>query len=280
MSLEVKIKKKLKEFTLESELNVETGCTGLMGPSGSGKSITLKCIAGVETADSGRIVLDGKILYDSEKKIDLPPQKRKIGYLFQGYALFPNMTIEENIKTGLRAKGFPKDEIEQKTNDMMKRFHIEELAKRYPRQISGGQKQRTALARMLVCEPEVILMDEPFSALDEYLREQMQDELSNMLAMLDKPAILQMQQFGYPVIMDVTHSLQQPNQTSGVTGGLPALIETIAKAAIAVGTDGLFIETHPEPSKAKSDGANMLQLDLLEEMLTKLVRIREAVRSN
>ena len=176
MSLEVKIKKKLKEFTLESELNVETGCTGLMGPSGSGKSITLKCIAGVETADSGRIVLDGKILYDSEKKIDLPPQKRKIGYLFQGYALFPNMTIEEKI--------------EQKTNDMMKRFHIEELAKRYPRQISGGQKQRTALARMLVCEPEVILMDEPFSALDEYLREQMQDELSNMLAMLDKPAIL------------------------------------------------------------------------------------------
>ena len=81
MSLEVKIKKKLKEFTLESELNVETGCTGLMGPSGSGKSITLKCIAGVETADSGRIVLDGKILYDSEKKIDLPPQKRKISIL-------------------------------------------------------------------------------------------------------------------------------------------------------------------------------------------------------
>ena len=190
MSLEVKIKKKLKEFTLESELHVETGCTGLMGPSGSGKSSTLKCIAGVETADSGRIVLDGKILYDSEKKIDLPPQKRKIGYLFQGYALFPNMTIEENIKTGLKAKKLPKDEIEQKTNDMMKRFHIEELAKRYPRQISGGQKQRTALARMLVCEPEVILMDEPFSALDEYLREQMQDELSNMLEILDKPAIL------------------------------------------------------------------------------------------
>ena len=168
MSLEVKIKKKLKEFTLESELHVETGCTGLMGPSGSGKSITLKCIAGVQTADSGRIILDGRVLYDSEKKINLSPQKRKIGYLFQGYALFPNMTIEEN----------------------MKRFHIEELAKRYPRQISGGQKQRTALARMLACEPEVILMDEPFSALDEYLREQMQDELSNMLTMLNKPAIL------------------------------------------------------------------------------------------
>ena len=180
MSLEIKIKKKLKEFTLESELNIEAGCTGLMGPSGSGKSITLKCIAGVETADSGRIILDGKVLYDSEKKINLPPQKRKIGYLFQGYALFPNMTIEENIK----------DEMEQKTKEMMKRFHIEELAKRYPRQISGGQKQRTALARMLVCEPEVILMDEPFSALDEYLREQMQEELSSLLEQLKKPAIL------------------------------------------------------------------------------------------
>ena len=94
---------------------------------------------------------------------------------------------------------------------------------------------------------------------------------------VDYRGIPQMQQFGYPVIMDVTHSLQQPNQTSGVTGGLPTLIETIAKAAIAVGADGLFIETHPEPSKAKSDGANMLQLDLLEGLLIKLVRIREAV---
>lgn len=95
---------------------------------------------------------------------------------------------------------------------------------------------------------------------------------------VDYRAIPQMQQFGYPVIMDVTHSLQQPNQTSGITGGLPALIETIAKAAVAVGIDGLFIETHPEPSIAKSDGANMLQLDLLEGLLERLVRIREAIR--
>ena len=203
MSLEVKIKKKLKEFTLESELNVETGCTGLMGPSGSGKSITLKCIAGVETADSGRIVLDGKILYDSEKKIDLPPQKRKIGYLFQGYALFPNMTIEENIKTGLRAKGFPKDEIEQKTNDMMKRFHIEELAKRYPRQISGGQKQRTALARMLVCEPEVILMDEPTSALDPIST----NKIEELAIELKKD---------YTIVI-VTHNMQQAARVSDDT---------------------------------------------------------------
>ncbi len=95
---------------------------------------------------------------------------------------------------------------------------------------------------------------------------------------VDYRGIPQMQEFGYPVIMDVTHSLQQPNQTSGVTGGLPTLIETIAKAAIAVGADGLFIETHPQPCKAKSDGANMLQIDLLEGLLRKLVRIREAIK--
>lgn len=95
---------------------------------------------------------------------------------------------------------------------------------------------------------------------------------------VDYRGIPQMQAFGFPVVMDVTHSLQQPNQTSGVTGGMPALIETIAKAAIAVGADGLFIETHPEPAAAKSDGANMLQLDLLEGLLTRLVRIREAIK--
>lgn len=95
---------------------------------------------------------------------------------------------------------------------------------------------------------------------------------------VDYRGIPQMQAFGFPVVMDVTHSLQQPNQTSGVTGGMPALIETIAKAAIAVGADGLFIETHPEPTVAKSDGANMLQLDLLEGLLTRLVRIREAIK--
>lgn len=95
---------------------------------------------------------------------------------------------------------------------------------------------------------------------------------------VDYRGIPLMQAFGFPVVMDVTHSLQQPNQTSGVTGGMPALIETIAKAAIAVGADGLFIETHPEPAVAKSDGANMLQLDLLEGLLTRLVRIREAIK--
>ena len=133
-----------------------------MGPSGSGKSMTLKCIAGIEQPDSGEIILNKNPLFDSSKKIDFPPQKRKIGYLFQGYALFPNMTVEENIQCGLKAKKLAKPDRERRTVEMMEKFRIKELAKRYPRQLSGGQKQRTALARLMVYEPDVILLDEPF----------------------------------------------------------------------------------------------------------------------
>ena len=173
--------KVLDELCLEVK---ENEFLTLLGPSGCGKTTTLRIIGGFERPDSGKVLFDGTDI------TNVPANKRNLNTVFQKYALFGHMTIEENIKTGLKAKKLPKDEIKQKANDMMKRFHIEELAKRYPRQISGGQKQRTALARMLACEPEVILMDEPFSALDEYLREQMQDELSNMLTMLNKPAIL------------------------------------------------------------------------------------------
>ena len=190
MKLEIGIRKKLKEFVLEAEFAIDNGCTGLMGPSGSGKSMTLKCIAGIETPDEGRILLDGKPLFDSAKKINLPPQKRKIGYLFQGYALFPNMTVEENIQCGLKAKKMPKGQIKERTDEMLERFQIRELAKRYPRQLSGGQKQRTAIARLMAYEPEVILLAEPLSALDAELREELQQELSGMLADFQKPSIL------------------------------------------------------------------------------------------
>ena len=159
MNLEVKIQKKLKEFQLEASFSVGNECVGLMGPSGSGKSMTLKCIAGIEPPDRGEIILNKNPLFDSTKKIDLPPQKRKIGYLFQGYALFPNMTVEENIQCGLKAKKLAKSDRARRTEEMMEKFRIKELAKRYPRQLSGGQKQRTALARLMVYEPDVILLD-------------------------------------------------------------------------------------------------------------------------
>lgn len=190
MGLVVSIEKILKEFTLKAQLKADAECLGLMGPSGSGKSMTLKCIAGIETPDKGKIILDGKVLFDSDKIINLTPQERKIGYLFQGYALFPNMTVEENIHTGLKARKMSKQEIENRTMEMLKRFHIEELQNRYPRQLSGGQKQRAALARLMAYEPEVILLDEPFSALDEDLREELQHEIRNMLADFHRPSIL------------------------------------------------------------------------------------------
>ena len=184
MSLEVKIKKKLKEFTLESELNVETGCTGLMGPSGSGKSITLKCIAGVETADSGRIVLDGKILYDSEKKIDLPPQKRKIGYLFQGYALFPNMTIEENLalaytrasKQSPFSRAITKKKI-QFFRENLARYNmgIEDRMKTKIGLLSGGQRQVVTLLMCTLSIPKLFLLDEHTAALDPATAEKVMD---------------------------------------------------------------------------------------------------------
>ena len=190
MRLEVKIFKKLKEFDLNVEFTADKGCTGLIGSSGSGKSMTLRCIAGIEKPDSGRIVLGDKVLYDSEKKINLPPGKRHVGYLFQSYALFPNMTVRKNIEAGPRAAKFKKDEIDKRVNDMLVKFHVEELADRYPRQLSGGQKQRVALARLMACEPNVILLDEPFSALDEELKESLQDEMKSLLDSVDKPSIL------------------------------------------------------------------------------------------
>lgn len=190
MNLEVKIQKRLKEFQLEASFSVGNECVGLMGPSGSGKSMTLKCIAGIEQPDSGEIILNKNPLFDSSKKIDFPPQKRKIGYLFQGYALFPNMTVEENIQCGLKAKKLAKLDRARRTEEMMEKFRIKELAKRYPRQLSGGQKQRTALARLMAYGPDVILLDEPFSALDEALRDELQQELFHMLAEYQKPSIL------------------------------------------------------------------------------------------
>jgi molybdate transport system ATP-binding protein len=190
MKLEVDIYKKLKEFDLKVAFQWESGCLGLMGASGSGKSMTLKCIAGIETPDRGRIVLNNQVLFDSEKQINLPPQKRKIGYLFQNYALFPNMNVTANIQSGLLAQKIKNPILTEKTNEMLQAFHLQSLEKRYPRQLSGGQKQRVALARLMVCKPELILLDEAFLALDAELKAQLQKELKEMLIRYEKPSIL------------------------------------------------------------------------------------------
>lgn len=182
MQLEINISKRLKEFTLQAELSLKDGVLGLMGSSGSGKSMLLKCVAGIETPDWGRIVLNGRVLFDSAAKINLPPQQRNIGYLFQSYALFPNMSVAANILCGPRAKGLNKEQCKNIVKTMVDKFQLQGLEARYPRQLSGGQKQRTALARLLAVEPEVILLDEPFSALDAQLKDRLQEQLQQLLA--------------------------------------------------------------------------------------------------
>lgn len=184
--LEVQIYKKLAEFDLDVSFQVNDNILGLMGASGSGKSMTLKCIAGIETPDQGRIVLNDRVLFDSEKKINVPIQKRNVGYMFQSYALFPNMNVYENISVGLRARKVK--DVDIVVQKVMKRFQISELASRYPKQLSGGQRQRVALARLMAYEPDVLLLDEPFNALDEDLKEDLLRELKSELQ-ISKPVI-------------------------------------------------------------------------------------------
>lgn len=187
MALYVDIKKRLGKFNLEVQFSSQQGIMSLLGSSGSGKSMTLKCIAGIETPDKGRIVLNDRILFDSEKKINLPPQNRRVGYLFQNYALFPNMTVEENIGAGVK---LPKKEKEVYVQEKIKMFFLEGMEKKRPSQLSGGQQQRVALARMLASEPDIIMLDEPFSALDSFLKWQLEQEIMETLTKFNGTVLL------------------------------------------------------------------------------------------
>ncbi len=178
MGLQVNVQKRLKGFFLNSRFETSSGCLGILGASGCGKSMTLKCIAGVEKPDNGRIILNERVLFDSEKNINLTPQERKVGYLFQDYALFPNMNVVKNIGAGLR---LPKEARRARINEMIKFFHLDGLEGNYPHQLSGGQQQRVALARIMAYEPDVLMLDEPFSALDTYLKEQLQIQVQRVL---------------------------------------------------------------------------------------------------
>ena len=186
--LKVNIFKKLKEFDLEVDFELKQKRLGILGPSGCGKSMTLKSVAGIVNPDGGVVSLtsdEETVYFDSINKINLKPQKRNVGYLFQNYALFPNMTVEENVAIGL-----PKNHDKNIVENMIKRFHLEGLEKRYPRQLSGGQQQRVALARILAYGPDVILLDEPFSAMDTFLKEQLRIELVNSLKDFDGFSIM------------------------------------------------------------------------------------------
>ncbi|MDD6213344.1 MAG: ATP-binding cassette domain-containing protein [Clostridiales bacterium] len=183
--LQVDIKKKYGSFQLDVAFQLDQGTLGILGASGCGKSLTLKCIAGIETPDQGRIILHDRVLFDSNRKINLPPQKRKVGYMFQDYALFPHMTVEKNIMAGMGRK--PDLSLVKK---YIRQFHLEGLEKHEPSWLSGGQKQRVAMARMIAAQPELLLLDEPFSAMDSYLRWELEGQMREFLEQAEKPALL------------------------------------------------------------------------------------------
>jgi molybdate transport system ATP-binding protein len=186
MTLSVDIKKKLGKFTLDVKFETDGGILALLGASGSGKSMTLKCIAGIETPDEGHIELGGRVLFDSKERVNVATRERAVGYLFQNYALFPNMTALENVMVAARGS---KSEKRRIAEDRLASMYLIDSKDKYPAQISGGQQQRVALARMLVCDPDVIMLDEPLSALDSYLKWQLEMELVDIFRGFSKPVV-------------------------------------------------------------------------------------------
>jgi molybdate transport system permease protein len=194
-TLEIQVEKALENFTLQVSLCAGTGAVGLLGASGAGKSMTLRMIAGVAAPDGGRIVLNGSVLYDSAAGRNIPSAKRRIGVVFQDYALFPHKTVAENVGFGLSA--LPEQERRARVDRQLNLMHIAELANLYPREISGGERQRVAIARCMAIEPDALLLDEPFAALDPYLRRQMEEQLRETLTTYNG------------VVIFVTHDMEE-----------------------------------------------------------------------
>jgi molybdate ABC transporter permease protein len=178
--LEVDLTRRYPGFQLSVRFSNRSRTLGLLGASGSGKSLTLSCIAGLETPDTGRIVLNGRVLFDSKTGVNLPPAARRTGLVFQDYALFPHLTVRENIAFGLH--DLPAAERVRRIAEWSRLAGLESLLHRYPAQLSGGQRQRVALVRALAIEPDALLLDEPFSGLDPHLRRRMEEDLRAVLA--------------------------------------------------------------------------------------------------
>jgi len=195
MALEVQIRKKLRDFTLDVSFSAGNEPLSILGASGAGKTMLLRSIAGLERSDRGKIVLDNRILFDSQAHLNIPSRERRIGMLFQNYALFPHLTASENIRFGLEK--FPREEQSKRAADVIQRTHLLGFENRSPRELSGGEQQRVALARALAIEPEALLLDEPLSALDTHLRSQMEMQLEETFQTFRRPALL------------VTHNMEE-----------------------------------------------------------------------
>lgn len=183
MSLSVSIKKSFPAFTLDVDIEAGNETIGWLGESGCGKSLTMRCIAGIETPDEGKIVVNRKTFFEREAgkrpTVNLSPQERKTALLFQNYMLFPNLTVAENVAAGIDRK-LPKEERNAQVDAELKRFGLDGFGKRYPSQLSGGQQQRVALARMLAAKPDILMLDEPFSALDAHLKGVLEQNLAGL----------------------------------------------------------------------------------------------------
>lgn len=186
--LKLDIKKSFNDFNLDVNLQLGKELVAVMGPSGSGKSLTLRCLVGLLEPDAGEIVLNERTLFSKEQGINIPPQERKIGYVFQNYALFPHLTVEQNIVFGLT--GITKREKRERLHKYLTQMRLEGLEKRRPAQLSGGQQQRVALARALIIEPDLLLLDEPFSALDGPVRGRLEQELLQLLDNVSVPTLV------------------------------------------------------------------------------------------
>jgi len=184
----VEIVKRVPGFTLDVSWRAEKAVVGLFGPSGAGKTLTLQCLAGLVRPDAGRIVVGDRVFFDAAASVDLTPQARRIGYVFQGYALFPHLTVEENIAFGLRDR--PRAARLGRSAEVLARLGLGGLERRYPRELSGGQRQRVALGRALAIDPALLLLDEPLSALDAPLRRTLRDELRETLTVWGTPAVV------------------------------------------------------------------------------------------
>ena len=207
-----------KQVIAPTTLTVESGSfTTLLGSSGCGKTTLLRMIAGLETPDTGEIWFNDRCIFSKEKKIDTPPEKRGLGFVFQDFALWPHMTVFENVAFGLRAQNRT-DGLRDKVMEALRSVHLEELAQRYPHQLSGGQQQRVAFARAIVIEPSCILFDEPLSALDALLREEMRHELKELVSRLGFTAVF--------VTHDQTEAMSMSDRIAILDGGVVQQYDT------------------------------------------------------
>lgn len=200
-----------KKVILTTSLTIDSGSfTTLLGPSGCGKTTLLRMIAGLETPDTGEIRFDDRVVFSSDEKINTPPEKRGLGFVFQDFALWPHMSVYENVAFGLRAARNTKD-LDKKVRNALHAVQLDEFASRYPHQLSGGQQQRVAFARAIVIEPQCILFDEPLSALDALLREEMRTELKELISRLGITAVF--------VTHDQTEAMSMSDKIAVLNGG-------------------------------------------------------------